>query len=175
MTSSRYIRIIRPVWRNHGTEDLHHGNGISPVCILTCTRSSVSRQSVSRRAVTSVTTECVLTAMLTPASIRRALVIIWRLRVSLQWRHIERDGALNQQRLDCLLNTLRTTQNGRHFPDDIFKYIFLNENVWISIKISLKFVPKGPIDNIPALDQIMALALSRHYLNQLWLDSASMS
>ena len=30
---------------------------------------------------------------------------------------------------------------GRHFSDDIFKCIFLNENVWISIKISLKFVP----------------------------------
>ena len=37
------------------------------------------------------------------------------------------------------------------FADDIFKCIFLNENVWISIKISLKFVPKGPIDNILAL------------------------
>ena len=33
------------------------------------------------------------------------------------------------------LNTLRPRQNGRHFPDDIFKCIFLNENVWISIKI----------------------------------------
>ena len=32
-----------------------------------------------------------------------------------------------------------------------FKCIFLNENVWIPIEISLKFVPKGPIDNIPAL------------------------
>ena len=32
----------------------------------------------------------------------------------------------------------------------------LNENVRISIKISLKFVPKGPINNIPALAQIMA-------------------
>ena len=32
----------------------------------------------------------------------------------------------------------------------------LNENVWISIKISLKFVPKGPISNIPALVHIMA-------------------
>ena len=54
------------------------------------------------------------------------------------------------------LNTLRPRQNGRHFADDIFKCIFLNENVWISIKISLKFVPKGPINNIPALVQIMA-------------------
>ena len=39
---------------------------------------------------------------------------------------------------------------------DIFKWIFLNENVWISIEVSLKFVPKGPINNIPALVQIMA-------------------
>ena len=31
--------------------------------------------------------------------------------------------------------------------DDIFKCIFMNENVRILIQISLKFVPKGPIDN----------------------------
>ena len=54
------------------------------------------------------------------------------------------------------LNILRPRQNGRHFPDEIFKCIFLDENVWISIKVSLTFVPKGPIDNIPALVQIMA-------------------
>ena len=46
------------------------------------------------------------------------------------------------------VNTLR--QNGHHFAD-IFKCIFLNENALIQIKISLKFVPKGPINNIPAL------------------------
>ena len=40
--------------------------------------------------------------------------------------------------------------------DVIVKCIFLNENVWISIKISLNFVHKGPINNIPALVQIMA-------------------
>ena len=34
-------------------------------------------------------------------------------------------------------------QNGRYFADDIFKCIFLYENVWIPIKISMKFVPKG--------------------------------
>ena len=56
----------------------------------------------------------------------------------------------------CLFNTLRPRQNGRHFADDIFKCIFLNENVWIPIKISMKFVPKGPINNIPALVQIIA-------------------
>ena len=55
--------------------------------------------------------------------------------------------------------TLRPWQNGRHFADDLFKCIFLNENVWNLIKISLKFVPKGPNNIIPALVQIMA---SRH-------------
>ena len=55
-----------------------------------------------------------------------------------------------------LINSLRQRQDGRHFPDDIFEWIFLNEIIWISIKISLKFVPSGPINNIPALVQIMA-------------------
>ena len=54
------------------------------------------------------------------------------------------------------INTLRPRQNGRRFADDTFKRIFLNENVRISIKISPKFVPKGPINNIPAMIQIMA-------------------
>ena len=55
-----------------------------------------------------------------------------------------------------VLNTLRPRQNGRHFADDIFKCIFLNENIWIPIKNSLKFVPRGPINNISTLVQIMA-------------------
>ena len=42
------------------------------------------------------------------------------------------------------------------FPDDILKWIVWNENVMILIKISLKFVPRGPINNIPSLVQIMA-------------------
>ena len=46
--------------------------------------------------------------------------------------------------------------NRRPFADDIFKSIFLNENEWISPRISLKFVPKVRINNIPALVQIMA-------------------
>ena len=54
------------------------------------------------------------------------------------------------------LNTLRPRQNGRHFADDMFRCIFLNENVIILAKISLKFVREGPINNIPALVQIMA-------------------
>ena len=53
------------------------------------------------------------------------------------------------------VNTLRPRQNGRHFANDTFKRIFLNENVRILIKIPLKFVHKGPINNIPTLVQIM--------------------
>ena len=53
-------------------------------------------------------------------------------------------------------NTLRPSRNEQHFADDIFKRIFMNENVRISTNISLKFVPKGLINNIPALVQIMA-------------------
>ena len=55
-----------------------------------------------------------------------------------------------------MLNLLRPRQNGRHFADDTLNRIFLNENVRISIKISLKFAPKGPFNNIPALVQIKA-------------------
>ena len=40
------------------------------------------------------------------------------------------------------------------FPDGIFKRIFLN--VWIAITISLQLVPKGTTNNIPALLQIMS-------------------
>ena len=74
-------------------------------------------------------------------------------------------------RNQILLNTLRPKQNGRRFADDTFKRIFLNENVIISIKISLKFVPKGPINKNPALVQIMASTgqATSHYMNQWWL------
>ena len=42
-------------------------------------------------------------------------------------------------------------EDGHHLADDIFKCIFVNEKFCISIKISLNFVPKGPIDNNAAL------------------------
>ena len=54
------------------------------------------------------------------------------------------------------IHTLRPRQDGRHFADDSFKRIFLNENLSISITISQKFYPNGPNNNIPALVQIMA-------------------
>ena len=40
--------------------------------------------------------------------------------------------------------------------DDILKLILLNENGRIPIQISLKFVPKSPIDKKSALFQVMA-------------------
>ena len=66
-------------------------------------------------------------------------------------RTYNRDGSTTKN-----FTTLRPRQIGRHFPDDILQCILEDENVWISIKISLKFVPKGQINNISALVQIMA-------------------
>ena len=57
---------------------------------------------------------------------------------------------------DEIFNTLRPKQNGRHFADDILKCILLNENGCIPNNISLKFVPKGTINNNTALVQVMA-------------------
>ena len=58
------------------------------------------------------------------------------------------------------LNSSLSEQNGDHLADEIFKHIFLNENVRFSIKIALKFVPNGPIDNKSALVQVMAWHLT---------------
>ena len=84
------------------------------------------------------------------------------------FQHLKRQWQWDQQiRLDFMtLNTFRPRQNGRHFADAILKCIFLNENVWIPTEISLKFVPKGPIDNIQALVKIMAWRRP----DQWWLD-----
>ena len=51
------------------------------------------------------------------------------------------------------LSTLRPRQDGHNFTDDIFKCIFLNENVSISLKLSLNFYRNN---TFPALIQIMA-------------------
>ena len=54
------------------------------------------------------------------------------------------------------INSSPPGQNGRHFADDMFKRIFLNENIWTSNKMSLKYVPWVLIDSMTALVQIMA-------------------
>ena len=55
------------------------------------------------------------------------------------------------------INSFSPGQNGRHFADDIF----VNEKFCILIKISLRFVPKGPIDNNPAFGLDNGLAPTR--------------
>ena len=55
----------------------------------------------------------------------------------------------------CWVNSSPRGQNGRHYADDIFKCIFMNEKFCISIWISLKSVPNGLIDKKSALVQVM--------------------
>ena len=96
---------------------------------------------------------------------RLTYVVTWSLSYWVQyhvtWYHV----------IQGSINSLRPRLNRRPFADDIFKCIFLNENEWILPRISLKFVPKIRINNIPALVQIMAGAdqATSHYLNQWWL------
>ena len=60
---------------------------------------------------------------------------------------LERHFIYNETFINSYVNTLRPGQDGRHFG---------NENILISITISLKFVLNGPINNMPALVYIMA-------------------
>ena len=69
---------------------------------------------------------------------------------------------ITSDRLQCSVaievrfNTLRPRQDGRHFPDDIFKWIFLNENVQICLRFHWNLFPRFRINKIPPLVQIMA-------------------
>ena len=83
--------------------------------------------------------------------------------------HIYVSRSLNEL-TPMALNSSPPRQFGGKIADDIFKCIFVNENDWISIKISLKFIPKSPIDNKSVLDQVMAWRRQApsHYLNQCW-------
>ena len=83
----------------------------------------------------------------------------------------------------CIFNTLRSEQNGRHFADDIIKYVFHNYlnfdyfvtqpemlKIWSngkeflkvllnfpeSIQIPMQFALDCPIDNKPTLVRVMA-------------------
>ena len=73
-----------------------------------------------------------------------------------EWYIITRFFRLDANHLIVLINTLRPIQNSRHFADNTYKRIFLNETARISIKISLKFVSKGPVNDNSALVRILA-------------------
>ena len=65
------------------------------------------------------------------------------------------------------VKTLGLIKYGCHFTADIFKVIFLNKNCYILIKISMKFIPKCPSKNNPALIQIMAWHQTHNEHNEL--------
>ena len=56
----------------------------------------------------------------------------------------------------CVLTHLSLDKMAAILADDIFKGIFLNETDKIPIQISLKLVPRSPIDNKSALVRVMA-------------------
>ena len=71
-----------------------------------------------------------------------------------QWQMQEK--WTKQWRISSFSWLIEAETKGHHLADDIFNCIVMNKNVWIPIKISLKFFPKGRINNIPAMVQIMA-------------------
>ena len=56
-----------------------------------------------------------------------------------------------------VINTLRPRQNGHHFQTTFWNvFSWKKIYIYIAINILLKFVPNGPINNVPALVLIMA-------------------
>ena len=88
------------------------------------------------------------------------------------WRHRNDDTGSDQMSMITSQNIMVLTTKISRVPGKIkhnetdaewppfrrrhFKTHFLNENIRISIAMSLRFVPRGPINNIPASVQIMA-------------------
>ena len=71
------------------------------------------------------------------------VTILWLVKLSIDWGHLNYPWHIE-------------IEAKWHFADNILRCIWLNENFVILTQISLKFIPKGPIDNKPALVQIMA-------------------
>ena len=63
-----------------------------------------------------------------------------------------------------MLNSLKMRQNGRHFTDDTFKRNFLNENVRILLKISLKFVSWGSNQQYSCIGSYNGLVPTSSYI-----------
>ena len=87
-----------------------------------------------------------------PANDRRRYIVTSSL---IGWAHTPNDPCCAYLWASTI-STLRPRQNGRYVTDNISKCIILNENVWISLNISLKFVHEVWMNNIPVLVQIMA-------------------
>ena len=77
-------------------------------------------------------------------------------KITLSWAHKQFATRVHTLFYIQFTADLPPEQNGRHFTENILKRIFMNKNLCILIQISLKFVPKGPIDNKATLVQVMA-------------------
>ena len=53
------------------------------------------------------------------------------------------------------INTFGWRKSWHQSADEILKCFFINEKYHIFIQISLRFIPKGPINNMPSMVQIM--------------------
>ena len=86
---------------------------------------------------------------------------VWKLRKKYSLKldlktmfHLNVDQLYEMQTYMTWFNALRSRQNGRDFSDDIFNSMFLNQKVWISIKVSMKFALKCTCTNKPLLVHI---------------------
>ena len=86
-------------------------------------------------------------------STQNILPIFWK---KLFLQNVEFLRALRFKSRDTFLRCPEAETKWPTFRWGQFQRIFFNKNVWIAIKISLKFVPKGPMNKIPAMIQIMA-------------------
>ena len=57
-------------------------------------------------------------------------------------------------------------QNVCYLPDNSLIYVFFNEKVWISIKILLELISKGPVNSNAALVQLMGFAPNNKPLSE---------
>ena len=109
------------------------------------------------------------------------LSVYWRL---VWFRHllticVDSSSPFQHQNFTTIvINTLRSRQEGCHFPDDVFTCIFAHENVENLVAISLKFVPallqimawRGPGDkplNEPMMISLLVLIYASLGLNEL--------
>ena len=93
---------------------------------------------------------------LLPGSIKPLLEPMLSITTRGLWRSPESNVQIIMHTVRALLcfvvvNSSLPGHYGRHFADGIFRCIFVKENFCILMKISLKSVPKSPIDNNPAL------------------------
>ena len=79
----------------------------------------------------------------------------WILLIQNQHLPMKRSWIKSELMVSASFNTFKPRQDCRHFADNIFKYILLDENEWFSLKLTLNVVPKFGINSIPALVQIM--------------------